>query len=198
MPFRFSAKHVLLTYSQCGELDPHSVVCHLADLGAECIIGRETHSDGGLHLHAFAMFGRKFSSRNERIFDVGGRHPNIQNITVTPEKAYDYAIKDGEVVGGGLERPSRAVVSNSSEKWAAIVAAETRDDFFRLAGELDPKALCCSFTSLRTYADWRYREDAEPYSTPGGISFDTDGIPELDDWVSCNLVGNSVGMSFSN
>ena len=29
------------------------------------------------HLHAFFMFERKFESRNVRIFDVDGKHPNI-------------------------------------------------------------------------------------------------------------------------
>ena len=62
MTFRFAAQYGLLTYAQSGELDPFRVVDHLGNLGAECIIGRESHSDGGLHLHAFFMFERKFES----------------------------------------------------------------------------------------------------------------------------------------
>lgn len=77
MPFRFCAKYGLLTYPQCGDLDPWKIVAMLGDLGAECIIGRESHVDGGLHLHAFFLFERKFESRNVRIFDVDGHHPNV-------------------------------------------------------------------------------------------------------------------------
>ena len=102
MTFRFAARYGLLTYAQSGELDPFRVVNHLADLGAECIIGREDHADGGVHLHAFFMFERKFESRNVRVFDVDGCHPNIVRGYGTPEKGWDYATKDGDVVGGGL------------------------------------------------------------------------------------------------
>ena len=106
MPFRFQAKYGLLTYAQCGDLDPFAVVTRLSELGAECIVGREIHEDGGIHLHAFFSFEKKRNLKNERIFDVEGVHPNIQASYGTPEKGYDYAIKDGDVVGGGLERPS--------------------------------------------------------------------------------------------
>lgn len=47
MPFRFAARFALLTYAQCGDLDPFAVNDHLGSLGAECIVGRENHGDGG-------------------------------------------------------------------------------------------------------------------------------------------------------
>jgi len=198
MPFKFEAKYGLLTYAQCGEsFDAHEVVCHLGELGAECIIGREVHADGGIHLHAFFMFERKFATRNERVFDVGGRHPNIVRGYGTPEKGWDYATKDGDVVGGGLERPSGSGLLSTGDKWSRIIAASSRDEFFRLAAELDPKSLCVSFNSLRTYADWRYRPEPEPYCHPGGISFLPERIEELNDWVSNNLGQCEVGESYT-
>ena len=57
MTFRFAAKHGLLTYSALGsDMDAVEglairIVEHIGELGAECIIGRENHLDGGLHLH---------------------------------------------------------------------------------------------------------------------------------------------------
>lgn len=189
MTFRFAARYGLLTYAQSGELDPFRVVDHLADLGAECIIGREDHVDGGVHLHAFFMFERKFESRNVRVFDVDGCHPNIVRGYGTPEKGWDYATKDGDVVGGGLERPCGDRVSEAGSVWSQLVMAPSRDDFFELCAELAPRALLCSFPSLRCFADWRYRTDPEPYRHPDVISFDTSGYPELDSWVSQNLGG---------
>lgn len=56
MSFYFNAKYGLFTYAQCGDLDPFDVVCLFSELGAECIIGREEHQDGGTHLHAFAAW----------------------------------------------------------------------------------------------------------------------------------------------
>ncbi|QCS37574.1 replication-associated protein [Tortoise genomovirus 14] len=190
MPFRFAARYGLLTYPQCGDLDPWRVVEMLGELGAECIIGREDHSDGGVHLHAFFMFERKFESRNVRIFDVDGCHPNIVRGYSTPEKGAAYAIKDGDVVAGGLDVESlRSPVSKSGSNWAEIQLAETRDDFFEACARLEPRALCCSFTSLKCYADWRYRPEPVPYATPDGLSFDTTAYPELSAWVSHNLEG---------
>lgn len=189
MPFLFQARYGLLTYAQCGDLDPLRVVYHLGDLGAECIIGREDHVDSGVHLHAFFMFERKFRTRNERLFDVDGRHPNIVRGYGTPEKGWDYATKDGDVVGGGLERPSGDRVSEAGSVWSRIILAEDREEFFELCAELAPRALLCSFSSLRCYADWKYRIDPEPYEHPDVIQFDTSRYPGLDSWVQQNLDG---------
>lgn len=188
MPFRFQAKYGLLTYAQCGDLDPFAVVDHLGSLGAECIVGREEHAAGGIHLHAFFMFEQKFESRNVRVFDVGGCHPNVVRGYGTPEKGWDYATKDGDVVGGGLARPVPDEVSEAGSKWATIVLQPTREDFFAAVARLDPRSLCVNFNSLRAYADWKYRESRDAYATPGGIFFHTEEFPVLGRWVRENLV----------
>lgn len=186
MPFRFQAKYGLLTYPQCGTLDPFHVVEHLSNLGAECIVGREHHSDGGNHLHAFFMFESKFRSSNVRVFDVDGHHPNVSRGYSNPADGYDYAIKDGDVVAGGLERPSESSVQNDS-KWARIVAAEDEDEFWSLVRELDPRALCINFTSLRAYAGHRYAPTRDEYRSPTNIRFDTTQYPQLHAWVETEL-----------
>ena len=132
MSFYFNAKYGLFTYAQCGDLDPFDVVCLFSELGAECIIGREEHQDGGTHLHAFAAWEKKFRSRRTDIFDVGGFHPNVVPSRGTPEGGYDYATKDGDIVGGGLERPNGSKVPCTSDAWATIINAESRDEFWRL------------------------------------------------------------------
>lgn len=187
MPFRFAAKYGLLTFPQCGSLDGFEVSDMLSGLGAECIVGRENHENGGVHLHAFFMFDRKFESRDVRVFDVGGHHPNVVRGYGTPEKGWDYATKDGDVVAGGLARPSPSGVSEAGDKWAEIILAEDRDEFFDRCKRLAPRALLCSFVSLRTYADWRYRRDPAPYQSPEGLEFTTENHRELDAWVAENL-----------
>lgn len=190
MTFRFAARYGLLTYPQCGDLDPWAIVEMLGDLGAECIIGRESHVDGGLHLHAFFMFERKFESRNVRVFDVDGQHPNIVRGYSTPEKGFAYAIKDGEVVAGGLDCSQfGSTVSSARNVWAEIILSGTREEFFEACARLAPRSLCCSFSSLKCYADWRYRPEPVPYESPDGLSFDTTAFPELDSWVSHALAG---------
>lgn len=190
---QFQAKHVLLTYAQCGELDPFKVVSHLGDLGAECIIGRENHADGGVHLHCFATFEEKFRTRNPRWADVEGCHPNCQPCKTTPEKMYDYAIKDGEVVAGGLERPSGIRDGENDSKWGRILLASTRDEFFALVKELDPRSLGYAHSSVMRCADWLFPPLRESYVTPTGITFDTTNFPELEQWVQTHLRESVVG-----
>ncbi|ANN22659.1 replication initiation associated protein [Gemycircularvirus HV-GcV2] len=166
----------------------------LGELGAECIVGRESHADGGLHLHAFFMFERKFESRDVRVFDVDGLHPNIVRGYTTPRKGADYAIKDGDVVAGGLDISQLgAPVSHTSAVWATIIMASTREEFFEACATLAPRSLVCSFTSLKCYADWKYRPEPVPYEHPSGLSFDTTAYPELDAWVSHALEGPECG-----
>jgi len=193
--FSFAGNHVLLTFAQSPDLDPEEVNALILRLGGKCIIGRENHADGGIHFHCFVQFEHEFITTDKRAFDVGGRHPNVRKMYRTPEKGYDYAIKDGDVVGGTLERPSGVSLGKSGDKWLEIIASETRDEFFEAAARLDPKSLCCSFNSLCKYADWKYRTDRAPYSTPGGISLHTEGVAGLDDWVRGNL-GVDIGGSY--
>jgi len=188
--FEFSGKHVLLTFAQCGDLDPTKVVRHIEESGGECIIGREPHADGGFHLHCFVQWEHELHTTDPRRFDVDGRHPNLQRMYRTPEKGYDYAIKGGDVVGGSLERPSRAVAGKAESPWPEIILAETRDEFFDLCARLDPRSLCTGFVGISKYADWKYRTERGPYSTPRGVSIVADSVPALSDWVRENVGGD--------
>ncbi|AJD07460.1 replication-associated protein [Odonata associated gemycircularvirus 1] len=188
--FCTNARHFLITYAQCGDLSEWNVLDKFSSLGAECIIAREYHADLGLHLHVFVDFGRKFRSRKTDIFDVDGRHPNIKRSWGTPEKGYDYAIKDGEVVAGGLERPDGVHGSGKTfDLWSQVAGAEDRGEFWRLVEELDPKALCCSFTQLSKFADWRFAEVVADYESPGGIGFVPGDVDGRDSWVESAGLG---------
>lgn len=208
MPFRFAAKYGLLTYAQCGDLDPWKVSNHLSGLGAECIVGRESHADGGIHLHVFFMFNKIFQSRNERIFDVDGRHPNIEKGRGTPEIGWDYATKDGDICAGGLERPPDSPASKKEQELADVAAlhdCQTKDEFYEAARQVYGRRFFTSFTSLRTYADWKFRPVKEEYVHPPDITFDVDDIVGtntdafLADWWETNVrnFNGSGWLSFS-
>lgn len=192
MPFAFSAKYALLTYPQCGDLSPHRVVDVITKLGGSCIIGRENHQDGGIHLHVFADFGRKLRSRKANLFDVDGRHPNVAPSRGTPEKGYDYAIKDGDIVGGDLKRPEprRAGDGSTMEKWSEITRAENREEFWKLVHRLDPKSAACSFGQLSKYADWKFAVDPPDYEHPAGIEFFGDDVDGRHDWLQQSGIGS--------
>lgn len=183
-PFVFNSRYVLLTYAQCGDLDGFRVMDRISELGGECIVGRESHDDGGLHLHVFCDFERKFRSRKTDVFDVGGFHPNVSKSYGTPEKGYDYAIKDGDVLCGGLARPSGAGDGKTDSAWVQIAAARDRDEFWRLCRELAPKALITSYTSLRAYADWEFRPVVAEYESPRGAIWKSGDCDGRDQWLA--------------
>jgi len=189
--FKFEAKYGLLTYSQSEGLDPFEIVLRLSQLGAECIVGRESHQDGGTHYHAFFMFERKFASRNNRVFDVGRFHPNIVRGYGTPEKGWDYATKDGDICGGGLERPCGNVSNETENKWSWIIGATNRDEFFERVAARDPRALCTNFGNLQRYADWKYRPILDPYQHPETISFSGGKVAECNQWANANIINQT-------
>lgn len=187
--FDLHCRYALLTYAQCGDLSPDSVGEMLRTAGYECIIGRENHADGGLHLHCFVDFGRKRRFRRADVFDVEGRHPNISPSKGTPEKGYDYAIKDGDVVFQSLDRPGGGRGDGAVAKWTAITGAVDKDTFWSLVHELDPKSAACCFTQLQKYADWKYAVDPPVYESPDGISFTGGDVDGRDGWVQQSGIG---------
>uniref|UniRef100_A0A8E7L5H0 Replication-associated protein n=1 Tax=Muscicapa latirostris Genomoviridae sp. TaxID=2814967 RepID=A0A8E7L5H0_9VIRU len=194
--FSFHAKYALLTYSQCGDLDPEAIVLHFSDLGAECIVARENHRDGGTHLHVFVDFGRKRRFRSANQFDVEGHHPNICPSRGSPETGYDYAIKDGDVVGGGLERPNPERTGSNGPKnqtMDTLVRIDDEPAFWESVRELAPGLLLRSFPSLQSYAKWRFAPRIIEYRHPEGIEFSTGDVPELDEWREGNLQGSRIG-----
>lgn len=195
---RFQFKYVLLTYSQCAGLDPFEVVDHIASLNGECIVAREDHADGGIHLHVFAEFRPKFRSSRPTVFDVGGFHPNITPSRGNPWTGYDYATKDGDIVAGGLERPLQGESNDGkTSHWAEIVLATSREEFFHNIEKLDPRALCLSFVSLSKYADWRYRPEPERYVHPTNIHFSPERTREITEWYMENVEHHPAGRKLS-
>lgn len=193
---RHQFRYALLTYAQCGDLDPFKIVDRLAELHAECIIGREYHEDGGTHLHAFVDFGRKYRSRDTRAFDVEGYHPNISPSKGRPGDGFDYATKDGDIVAGGLERPSNTSARSRGsleEAATSIMAAKDKKELYELCSELAPSKMLWSYPSLRAYANDRFVEERPAYRHPEGVTVNTSAYPELDRWVTENLDGFRMG-----
>jgi len=191
MSFDLHCRYALLTYAQCGTLSADAVGGKLHDAGFSCVIGRENHADGGIHLHVFVDFGRKKRFRRANVFDVEGHHPNISPSKGTPEKGYDYAIKDGDCVFKSLDRPLERGGGNSStvDKWTAITGAVDRESFWNLVHELDPKSAACNFPSLQKYADWKFAVDPPEYESPVGIEFVGGEVDGRDEWLLQSGIG---------
>uniref|UniRef100_A0AAU6S582 Replication associated protein n=1 Tax=Barbastella barbastellus feces associated gemycircularvirus TaxID=3139969 RepID=A0AAU6S582_9VIRU len=199
----FCAQHFLFTYAHCqgrngkSPLDPHRVVEVLGDLGAECIVAREPYPQGGgFHFHVFCSFERRFRSRKADVFDVDGYHPNVVPSRKNAVGGYDYATKEGDIVAGGLERPSgvsgRRGDARTKDEWAEIAASQTPGEFWRLCEELDPKSMVCNFPALTKFADWKFRPEPTPYVTPDGV-FNLANYGDLTEWRDNVLFGSLGG-----
>ena len=200
--FDYHFRYALITYSQCGDLSPERVGERFQELGALLVIGRENHADGGIHLHCFVDFGRKRRFRRVTCFDVDGRHPNIEQSRGTPEKGYDYATKDGDIVFRSLDRPTPSGGGNSKTvaKWTEITTASDRESFWDLVHQLDPKSAATNFTQLQKYCDWKFAPKPTVYESPGNIEFIGGDVDGRDSWLLQAGIGcgqTRIGM-FSN
>lgn len=190
------AKFLLLTYSQVPVLVqqelPMRIVLLASERGAECLVGREQHEDGGIHYHAFIDFGgRRYSTRDPRSWDLEGIHPNIEKGGRTPWKIYDYVGKEGDIVAGGATRPEQTGRDRGDQQddWIYICSATTKDEFYSRVGERRPKDLVCSFGNIAKYADWAYRSLPVEYQNPPDRQFELEGHDNLCNWVDEHLRG---------
>jgi len=125
------------------------------------------------------------------VFDVEGRHPNIAPSKRTPEKGYDYAIKDGDVVFQSLDRPGKSGGGDSSTvaKWTTITNASDREEFWSLVLELDPKSAACNHTQLQKFCDWKFAVEPPKYESPAGVEFINGELDGRDSWLSQSGIG---------
>jgi len=187
--FLLRAKYILLTYSQVDEDVFHPIeIKHLIDgLGGRCRIGREFHQNGGVHYHAFCVKDKRFISRDPRKFDIAGFHPNIEPILATPDKAWEYAIKDGNVIIDDV--PERPVGRSKAGKKAndvysnLIDTSTSANDMLKGCFKEDTRRAIYGFNAARSAAEWlfpvtKYSE----YTPPPGLVYEYDEYPQIANW----------------
>lgn len=132
-PFKFDAQSVFLTYPQ-SDIDKDDIINHLRSIADVlwCRVARERHADGNPHMHVVARFTRRVQSRNQNIFNVAGRHPNIQPVR-SISKALAYVAKDGQFWDiGDIPTGTRSasdileLAATASEREYWLAAAEAR------------------------------------------------------------------------
>lgn len=162
MPFKFDSTSFFLTYPQSGDLTKDQIVTHLQ--GVSDIhwlrIAKEQHEDGSPHFHVVGKFTKRFQSRNERIFDVAGKHPNIQSIrSIT--KSLQYVAKDGQFDDIG---PVPAT-GDSDTDWLQLASTLSEGDYFRTAMQARISYM---------YADRFWRLGRQINTTEIGESYEAD------------------------
>lgn len=179
-----------LTYAQYNG-DPirsvSDIQSSLAILGvSHCLVGHEFHQDGGHHYHVVCRWEDGYATRDPRVFDVDGHHPNYQCVRGRDhiKRVVEYCTKDGDFYGDPDEFLDIPKGPGRDEIWSSIIGAGNIDEFWRLVRELAPYEYVTGYDRLSSYASAHYGR-AEAY-VPDFTVFDTPGV--LDDWVRDNLV----------
>ena len=68
----------------------------------QVIVSREAHEDGSPHIHCYLYFDKQFDLKNERFFDLGSYHPNIQSAK-SLRAVQQYIKKDGDFIQEGID-----------------------------------------------------------------------------------------------
>lgn len=142
MQFRFDGVRFFLTYPQSGDLQWQDVISHLQRVKpiAWARICKEQHASGEPHLHVVGQFASRLKTSNCRIFDVAGKHPNVQPVR-SVAAALKYVSKDGEFHDIGT-----VPESGDCPKFDIMAAAKTLD-------EPDYYAACLQHKVPFQYAD---------------------------------------------
>lgn len=195
--FRVQRKGFFLTYPQSADLTKDQVLAHLSSLGVidACSIGQEQHQDGTPHIHAVVLYKSKINSRNQRLFDIGDRHPHISNRPVNNStfKAFlDYCEKEDQsplrhgradtlANGNGRKRKRNEIMAD------ILKESTTRDEFLAKLREAEPWEFVKFNSSFENFADKFFPPPIQQYSIPDTWTFKP--TEPLDNWVSKNLIG---------
>lgn len=199
--FRFRAKSCLLTYSQTTEPQQDAFL-HRAENHFNYVadalrtprvyrLGRERHNDGGTHFHVFISWSERVSFRNQSLLDFHGSHPNIKPIPRTPEHAFDYAGKDGDIIYECGERPGKSGTLSSGRDsiWADALSQQCKEDFLSVLRNRAPRDFVLYFSAIKNYAAYHFASEAPEYHPP---EFDTIQCEEFDrfnEWLSQSGIG---------
>jgi len=105
--FRLQARKLLLTFAQL--VDKEELANHIRTVTgaqeAQVKIAHETGETGHQHTHCAVDVGKIFNSRDCRVFDFDGAHPNIQipKTALHWERIVKYLDKDDTEVHGEIE-----------------------------------------------------------------------------------------------
>jgi len=157
MVFQLCSKNILLTYAQCN-LSKQTVLERLRLLcdTVYITVSEELHEDGRPHIHAYLALDTPFRSRNERIFDIGGFHPNIVSNIRAPAKCKDYVQKHGNFVEEG-EPPAL------KRKWDELNDTTSKAEFLSTALEISPRDYYMNLERLQYAANYKFKYSAPEY-----------------------------------
>ncbi|KAG1884935.1 hypothetical protein F4604DRAFT_1918604 [Suillus subluteus] len=218
--YKVNHKWLLLTYPKVDDdFDAQELINHLhnlwklkskkkefaEELQIRLKVGLEYHEDGARHYHVLVDFQKIFITHDVHIFDICGKHPHIQPVHVTPERAHVYIANPemkphSEVIldefpsfdSFDLEpqsaRPKEdPKLSKKDQRWGTIFKAKSFNEAMDMAREFAPGDLATSFYSVQACLNHMFRMPMNEHTDPLGLVTDLSQYPELDQWREQNL-----------
>lgn len=175
MPFRFDGLLFFLTYPQ-SDLTPNAVHEHINGLKAIkwLRVCRESHANGQPHLHAVGSFVSRFQSRNERVFDIQGRHPNIQSVR-SVKHALEYVAKDGEFTDFGTI-PTVGSTKRSARELYEAASSLPESEYWLQAAE---SGVNFQYAKRFRELQWRCQDIDIPVDYQGDLSWESTFLQNL-------------------
>ena len=126
--------------------------------------------------------------RDPRKFDIAGYHPNILPILRTPEKAWAYVAKDGNLLVDEIPEPPVGRKHNRKpapvEVWTDIIANSTSaEHMLNNAIQADPRRSVFGFNNLLSASKYLFpTSNHTEYTPPPGLQYELTGYPEITAW----------------
>lgn len=152
--FRFNARHVALTYPQCGDLKSEEVLRFFqSQWGVKEYYIRRCEHDAdheGWHIHAYIMFPKKINVRGNDVFDVMGHHPHVDSIKGSRNGWLRY-MRDENVGEEPLKNIDVMRMKNEWAKEALKIGEETGDveKVMEFLKDTEPQRLIMSYGQIK-------------------------------------------------
>lgn len=183
--FRLQTRRLFLTYPQWnGDFELEDILQHLGEILADHvppyriikhIVAKEKHQDGNPHIHVFLELDKQCSIATPDFLDLWGNHGNYQAVR-SAKAVYEYCTKENDWISNFYQQKA---------SWGDVLGAETKEEFYRLAAEVDPRGFVYNQRQLDYFADKRFGQRAQFAPSYPLNTFRIDG--ELNEWFRRSL-----------
>lgn len=167
--WRLECKFVAITWSDCRDDRPDfdSLYNYLSSTVKPrpdyFVLSREIHETTGQpHFHGCLWYRNGIRTRNKRLFDFDGKHPNVQPCR-EPKNWYDYVQKHGNFRTFGTVPPKLA--GSGGDYGDILLKSTSRDDFLERLRSAHPRDFVLFHDRICTFADAHFAKK-DDYEAP--------------------------------